>query len=251
MGALHAGHLSLVKAARRKCDRVILTLFVNPTQFGRNEDLTKYPRTPARDLTLARQVGVDLVFMPRVADIYPKDFSSYVEVVGSTQGLCGATRPGHFRGVTTIVAKLFLLTQPDYAFFGKKDYQQYTVVKNMARDLNFPIKVVGMPIVREQDGLAMSSRNVYLSPDERRRALRLSAGLFAIKKRARSSRLSLAEEKRRLRQFILGAQPRQIDYIAFVHANTLLPVSTHIPHKTLVAVAVKIGKTRLIDNVVV
>jgi pantoate--beta-alanine ligase len=181
MGYLHEGHLSLVRAAREQCDVVVVSIFVNPTQFGPNEDFTRYPRDPERDLAMLDNAGVDWVFMPGVEEMYPEGFSTYVEVGGVTSPLEGAARPGHFKGVTTVVAKLFNIVQPDRAYFGQKDAQQVVVIRKMVHDLAFPLEIVVVPTMREPDGLAMSSRNVYLNPQEREAALVLYRSLNAVK----------------------------------------------------------------------
>ncbi len=250
MGFLHDGHLSLLKKARASCDVVVLTLFVNPTQFGPKEDLSRYPRDKKGDLAKARSVKTDYVFCPTVAQMYPKDEQTRVVVSGTTQTLCGASRPGHFEGVTTVVAKLFNITLPDKAFFGLKDYQQFATIRQMVRDLNFPIDVVGVPTVRETDGLAMSSRNAYLNGSEREAALCLSRGLKKVKVGVKEGKnvgalLKILEKEIKLQSLA------RIDYVSCVNATTLLPTRTYLRGNTLFALAVFIGKTRLIDNLVV
>ncbi|PON16139.1 pantoate--beta-alanine ligase [Candidatus Entotheonella serta] len=247
MGFLHDGHLSLVRAARQDCDVVVMSIFVNPKQFGPNEDFASYPRDMERDLRLARDSSVDVVFTPDVSEVYPEGFQSEVSVRGLTEGLCGAARPGHFDGVTTVVAKLFNMVGPDRSYFGQKDYQQAAVIERMVLDLNMPLTVVVCPIVREPDGLAMSSRNAYLSPDERRAALVLLRALQVAASR-------IAEGERRAQSLaaalheVLAAEPLvRIDYVAVCDPKTLAPVEA-LPKTVLVALAVYIGRTRLIDN---
>jgi pantoate--beta-alanine ligase len=247
MGYLHDGHLSLVRAARRECDVVVMSIFVNPKQFGPHEDLSTYPRDQARDLELARQEGVNAVFAPTVDEMYPPDFQTDVVVHGITELLCGASRPGHFQGVTTVVAKLFNIVGPDRAYFGQKDYQQAVVIRKMVADLTMPLEVVTCPIVREADGLAMSSRNAYLSTTERQaalvlpRALRLAEELFAQGER-QGQHLG-----RTLHQHIAAEPLARIDYVAVCDPHTLRELDV-LPDTVLVALAVYIGTPRLIDN---
>jgi len=251
MGFLHEGHLTLLKKARRKADTLILTLFVNPTQFGPKEDLNRYPQDKKGDLAKARLCGVDYVFMPKPASMYPEGYETYVDVVLATKNLCGASRPGHFKGVTTIVAKLFQITQPSVAFFGLKDFQQFAVIKKMVQDLNMPVQMIGVPTVREKDGLALSSRNVYLNPEERRAALCLSQGIAWLKNEVKKTPKSLKMIRQKLVAEIKQQPLAKIDYLEFVDAVTLQPLATYKKKQTLLAMAVFIGKTRLIDNVVV
>ena len=250
MGALHDGHRSLVRAARRDCDMVVVTIFVNPTQFGPAEDLDNYPRTFEADLAVCEEEGTDYVFAPADDAMYPEGAATWVTVDGVTEGLCGANRPGHFRGVTTVVAKLFNIVQPDRAYFGEKDYQQLTAIKKMTVDLNFPVEIVPMPVVRESDGLAISSRNKYLSDEERRDALALHRSLELARTRIaggeRSAQVIIVE----MRALIDEVSSARIDYVAITDAATLEPVE-RIDGTVLVAVAVHIGSTRLIDNTVV
>ena len=250
MGALHDGHLSLIRAARRDCDLVVVTIFVNPTQFGPAEDLDDYPRSIEEDLAACEREGTDYVFAPSDDAMYPKGAATWVTVEGVTEGLCGASRPGHFRGVTTVVAKLFNIVQPDKAYFGEKDYQQLTAIRNMAVDLNFPVEIVPMPIVREPDGLAISSRNKYLSAEERRDALALQRSLELARTRLADGERSAHVVVAKMRALIDEASSARIDYVAVVDAETLEPVE-RIEGTVLVAVAVYIGSTRLIDNTVV
>jgi pantoate--beta-alanine ligase len=249
MGYLHEGHLALVRRARAENSSVVASIFVNPTQFGPQEDFDKYPRNPKRDLAMLEKEGVDLVFMPSVAEMYPPQFDSWVEVGKVTERLEGATRPGHFRGVTTVVAKLFNLVQPDRAYFGQKDAQQLAVIRKMVADLNMNLEVVVVPTVREPDSLAMSSRNIYLNPEERKAAVVLYQALGL------AQRLWMQGEKdaqtiRQQMTTLIQKQPlANIDYISIADAETLDELDTVKP-PALVSLAVKIGKTRLIDNVV-
>lgn len=249
MGYLHAGHISLVQAARRECDVVVMSIFVNPKQFGPQEDFTTYPRDMAGDLRQAQAAGVDAVFAPTVEEIYPPGYLTEVVVHELTTPLCGASRPGHFNGVTTVVAKLFNIVGADRAYFGQKDYQQVTVLRKMATDLCLPIEVITCPTIREADGLALSSRNAYLSPAERQAALVLWRTLQLAETRlAEGARHgpALAET---LRQYITTEPLARIDYVALCDPQTLQDV-VHLATSVLVALAVSIGKTRLIDNAV-
>jgi len=250
MGFLHAGHLSLVTAAKKACDVVIASIFVNPTQFGPKEDLSRYPRDEKGDLAKLRAAGCDFVFLPRADEVYPPDFQTYVTVETVSQALCGASRPGHFRGVATVVAKLFNLTQPSTAFFGLKDYQQVQVIKAMVRDLAMPVKIQALATVREADGLAMSSRNKYLSSEERILALGISEGLKAAKALAGKARPSATQLVTAFKQALAKHPDIRIDYIDVRDAQTLEPLKTYLPRRTLMAAAVFVGKTRLIDNMV-
>lgn len=250
MGYFHEGHLSLMRAARQDNDVVVVSLFVNPTQFGPGEDLERYPRDPQRDQRLAAEVGVDAIFAPTPEEMYPSGYATYVEVEKLSQGLCGQSRPGHFRGVATVVSKLFNIVQPDRAYFGQKDFQQQVIIRRMVRDLNFPLTVVTVPTVREPDGLAMSSRNAYLSPEERKSALALIRSL----KEGETLIKSGERRAQRVRQAVaavLGSDPRvRIDYVEVRDPENLEPVST-IKGAVLLAVAAFVGSTRLIDNLVV
>ena len=247
MGYLHAGHLSLVKEAQRRADLTVVSIFVNPLQFSANEDLDRYPRDIERDTALLSAAGTDVLFLPDVASMYPEGFQTAVTVDRVTRGLCGAARPGHFRGVTTVVAKLFLMVKPHVAVFGCKDFQQLVATRRMATDLNFDIEIVGAPIVREADGVAMSSRNAYLSSEQRVAARCLSAALGAARAQAQaggSDGLRIVAAARR----VIADQPlAQLEYAALVDPETLEPLST-LTAPALLAVAVCIGKTRLIDN---
>lgn len=247
MGYLHEGHLALIRRARTENELVVVSIFVNPTQFGPAEDFSRYPRDLPRDLALCREAGVDLVFAPEPPAMYPEGFQTYVEVVELAQGLCGASRPGHFRGVATVVAKLFHLIQPDRAYFGEKDAQQLRVIRRMVRDLNMPVEIVSVPTVREPDGLAMSSRNVYLSAEERRAATVLSRALYLARDLVAAGERDAAVIGRRMRD-LLDAEPlARVDYLAVVDDESLAPV-LRIERPTLVALAVFFGRTRLIDN---
>lgn len=250
MGYLHEGHLSLARRAREECDSVVASIFVNPTQFGPTEDLSKYPRDLDRDLSLLEAAGVDLVWTPDNETIYPPGFSTWVEVEGLTKPLEGAARPGHFRGVTTVVAKLFNVVQPQAAYFGQKDAQQAAVVRKMTRDLNFPVEIVVCPTVREADGLAMSSRNSYLSPEERKSAVVLFRALTAAREAFERGERD-AESLRKVMSETLASEPRaRTQYVSCADYDTLEELGT-VTGKALLSMAVFIGKTRLIDNFVV
>jgi pantoate--beta-alanine ligase len=249
MGALHAGHLSLVRTAKARCGVVVASIFVNPTQFGPTEDFAKYPRSFDADCAALASEGVDIVFAPIVEEMYPKGETTWVTVEGVSERLDGRSRPGHFRGVTTVVAKLFHVIEPDVAFFGQKDAAQLAVIRRMVRDLNFPVEVVGCPIVREPDGLAISSRNVYLSPDERRRALVLQRSLQSAENVFRAGERDAARLRENGREVIAGERGVRLDYFEIVDPETLEPVD-RIARPTLVAAAAYVGSTRLIDNVV-
>lgn len=247
MGYLHAGHLSLMGAAKRENDLVVASIFVNPTQFGPNEDFASYPRDLERDAQLAQSVGVDLIFAPEVEEMYLPHAQTYVNVTNLSKNLCGAKRPDHFRGVCTVVTKLFNIVQPDRAYFGQKDAQQAIIIKKMIEDLNQPIEIRVMPIIREADGLAMSSRNKYLSPAEREAALilhrSLNHGATLLQAGERQAEILKAE----MIQMIEKEPLARIDYVSIVSGSTLEEVDV-ISGSTLVAIAVWIGKTRLIDN---
>lgn len=249
MGALHKGHLSLVRAARSACDAVVASIFVNPAQFGPNEDFAKYPRTFDADCAALEHEGVDLIFAPSVEEMYPPGASTFIDVEGVSDRLDGASRPGHFRGVATVVAKLFHIIGPDKAYFGQKDAAQVAVLKKMVRDLNFPVELVVGPIVREPDGLAMSSRNLYLSPEERRQALVLSRALREIE-RLTASGVANASGLIAAARAVLASEPQvRVDYCRIVDPDTLEDLPK-IHGVALAAVAAFIGTTRLIDNVV-
>jgi pantoate--beta-alanine ligase len=249
MGALHEGHLSLVRTARERCDVVAASIFVNPTQFGPNEDFSKYPRSFERDQELLEKEGVELLFAPSVKEMYPEEAVTFVTVEGLSERLCGKSRPGHFRGVTTVVAKLFHITQPDFAFFGQKDAAQVAIIIRMVRDLNLGVEIVVCPIVRAADGLAMSSRNAYLTPQERKSALVLSRSLTQIKKLFEQGERSTSTLGAAGRQTFAEEPSVRLDYLEIVNPQTLEPVE-HIIDPALVAVAAFVGGTRLIDNIV-
>jgi pantoate--beta-alanine ligase len=248
MGYLHKGHLSLVEAARKENDVVVVSIFVNPTQFGPNEDYNRYPRDLERDLRLLEPIGVDYVFNPSVEEMYPAMYSTYVEEVELSKYLCGASRPGHFRGVCTVVTKLFNIVKPTKAYFGQKDAQQFRVLKRMVRDLNMDVEMIEMPIVREEDGLAMSSRNVYLNPEERKEATRLYKSLLKAKELIESGERDVQKIKSEMLK-ILDHPLLKVDYVEVVDEETLRPVEK-IERKVIVALAVFVGKARLIDNMI-
>jgi pantoate--beta-alanine ligase len=249
MGALHEGHLSLVRAARAQCDVVAVSIFVNPTQFGPAEDLSKYPRQFERDCRLLEQEGVDILFAPSIEEMYPQGAISWVVVEGLSEKLDGRSRPGHFRGVTTVVAKLFHVIEPDAAYFGQKDAAQLAVIRRMVRDLDFPVEIVACPIVREADGLAMSSRNAYLNREERQRALVLQRSLQETQRQFQAGERSAARLISAAKEVFLSEPQVRLDYFEVVDPEMLDPVE-HISGRTLVAVAAFVGTTRLIDNVV-
>lgn len=248
MGFLHAGHLSLMKYARSQADRVMISIFVNPTQFGPGEDLANYPRDLERDLRLAEEAGVDLVFTPEPEAMYPPGDRTRVEVVGMDAHLCGARRPGHFKGVATVVAKLLLLTLPHLAIFGEKDWQQLAILKRMALDLRLPTTILGRPTVREPDGLAMSSRNVYLTPIERAQAPNVRAALLRGQELLDSGERDVERLLALVRDDILANVPAgRLEYLELVDPDDLEPVSEW-PEQALLAAAIQLGKARLIDN---
>ena len=248
MGYLHEGHLSLIRRARDECEHVVVSIFVNPTQFGANEDLSKYPRDLERDLRLIEPY-TDLVWTPSAESMYPKEYQTWVEVEALTRPLEGTMRPGHFRGVTTIVAKLFNGVQPHKAYFGQKDAQQVAVIRQMTRDLNFPIEIVVCPIMREADGLAMSSRNVYLDAEQRRAATVLFRSLSAAKEAFDRSERD-AEKLRQIMKALIASEPlAQMQYVSCADYDTLEELDL-IKGKALLSMAVFLGKTRLIDNFV-
>jgi pantoate--beta-alanine ligase len=249
MGFLHEGHLSLVRRARFENNRVVVSIFVNPTQFGPNEDFQRYPRDLKRDLGLLETVQVDAVFTPETHEMYPVEASTIVEVEALSGILEGASRPGHFRGVATVVCKLFQLVQPHRAYFGEKDYQQLQVIRRMVHDLRMPIEVVGCPTVREPDGLAMSSRNVYLSPPERRAAVALSQALSQAGRLFRDGVREASRLQTEVQNLLEKESLIRIDYVAIVHPHTLQPVATLTPEGAVICLAVWIGHTRLIDNI--
>jgi pantoate--beta-alanine ligase len=249
MGYLHDGHLSLVRESKRENALTVVSIFVNPAQFGPSEDLARYPRDEARDLAMLEALDVDAVFAPSVDEIYPHGFSTYVSVEGLTDRLEGASRPTHFRGVTTVVLKLLNIVQPDRAYFGQKDAQQLAVIRRMVRDLDLPVRIVAAPIVREPDGVAMSSRNVYLSPDERAAAHVLNRAL-SLAERLFDDAVRDAETFRRGMHELIAQQPlAEIDYISVADAETLGELDV-VDRPALVSLAVRFGATRLIDNTI-
>lgn len=248
MGYLHDGHMALVEASRAQCDVTILSIFVNPTQFGPNEDLSTYPRAFLRDQKLCRDAGVTIVFAPDAQEVYPAQFETFIEPGEFAKPLCGAFRPGHFRGVATVVCKLFNIVQPNIAFFGQKDFQQCAVVRRMAIDLNLPIEIATVPTVREPDMLAMSSRNRYLNTEERRRALAISRGLLAAEAEFRAGEREceklIAIARRHLNEV------DRLQYLELVDVDTLEPASNPLSHPAALCAAAYVGSTRLIDNVI-
>jgi pantoate--beta-alanine ligase len=251
MGSLHEGHLSLLRAASARCDVVVMSLFVNPAQFRPGEDLERYPRDEQRDLELAAEAGVDIVYAPPVEEVYPEGFATRVEVGGITEVLCGDPSrrgPEHFRGVTTVVAKLFNSVQPDVAYFGQKDAQQAAAIRRMVRDLDFPLRVEVLPTVREPDGLAMSSRNAYLDPSERERATALSRALRVAEEATRAESLATGLDAARGELAAAGIEP---EYLEARDADGMTPVTELNGRPVLVAVAAQIGPARLIDNVLI
>jgi len=265
MGALHEGHLSLVRAAKTQADVVAVSIFVNPSQFGPNEDFSKYPRMFERDCDLLKKEGVDLLFAPSVEEMYPGGIVTWVTVEGLSDKLCGGSRPGHFRGVTTVLAKLFNIVEPDLAFFGQKDAAQVAIIRRMVRDLHFPVQIVGCPIVRESDGLAMSSRNAYLDPQQRRSALALHRALLEIERAFGRGEQDPETLISAAKQVILQESAVRLDYLEIVDPDSLEPISqtawgqppsavrpsaARPSRSALVAIAAFVGTTRLIDNVV-
>ena len=249
MGALHEGHLSLVRAAKAQSDVVATSIFVNPTQFGPNEDFAKYPRSFERDCELLKKEGVDFLFAPSVDEMYPEGAITYVTVENMSDKLCGKSRPGHFRGVTTVVSKLLHIVEPDVAFFGQKDAAQLALIRRMVRDQNLPVEIVACPIVREPDGLAMSSRNAYLDPQQRKSALVLSRALKEVELKFTTGEQN-AEQLIASGKAIFAAEPgARLDYLEIVEPDTLGPIAK-VTGPALVAVAAFVGTTRLIDNVV-
>jgi len=249
MGYLHEGHLTLIRRARASCGLVVVSIFVNPTQFGPGEDYESYPRDLERDAALAEEAGADVLFYPCVREMYPDGYATYVTVEGMTQKLCGRSRPTHFRGVTTVVAKLFHIVDPDRAFFGEKDHQQLLVIRRMAADLNMKVEVVGVPTVREPDGLAMSSRNVYLDERERAAAVVLSRSLAAAREAYAAGERSAAALTGLVRGMIEAEPLAELDYVEIYGLPDLADVE-RLDGPALLALAVRFGKTRLIDNTV-
>ncbi|MBM3253080.1 MAG: pantoate--beta-alanine ligase [Candidatus Omnitrophica bacterium] len=250
MGYLHKGHLSLARKAKKECDVVVMSIFVNPIQFGPKEDFKRYPRDFERDCNLAKSIGVDLIFYPEAKKMYPKNFLTYINAEELTETLCGKSRPTHFKGVTTVVAKLFNIVQPDIAYFGQKDAQQAIIIKKMVEDLNFPLKIKIMPTIREKDGLAMSSRNAYLSKTERKDATIIYEALRSAKKLILSGELNTDVVKSYIKKLLGKKKSIKIDYIEIVDAKNLKKLKK-FSRKALIAIAVFLGKTRLIDNITV
>ena len=250
MGAFHEAHLSLMREGRKRADRLVVSLFVNPTQFGPGEDYEAYPRDLEADIKVTEGIGLDVLFHPSAGEMYPAGYATHVEVEGLGETLCGPSRPGHFRGVATVVAKLFQAVRPHVAVFGEKDFQQLAVIRRMAADFHFEIEIVGMPIVREEDGLAMSSRNMYLSADERKTALSLSRSLGVARRMIADGERDAKAIVERLRKEIDAAGPCTIDYVSVADPETMAYKAT-VDGPVLVALAVKVGRARLIDNTVV
>ena len=251
MGYLHAGHMSLMHRAKKECDAVVVSIFVNPAQFAPGEDFEKYPRDTERDKRLMEKEGVEVVFMPSIGEMYPEGNSTCVSPEGDfAKSLCGASRPGHFKGVTTVVAKLFNIVAPDKAYFGQKDAQQAVVVKRMVRDLNMPIEIRVMPTAREKDGLAMSSRNTHLSGDLRRQALGLFRSLELAKKMVSRGEISSGHVKEEMRKILSEEKDVKVDYVEIRDADDLSPIAK-VKSNTLIAVAAVVGTTRLIDNIII
>ncbi len=249
MGYFHEGHLALMRRARELADVVVVSIFVNPIQFGPQEDYERYPRDLERDRRLAEAEGVDILFVPPVEEMYPEGFQTYVEVTELSRPLCGARRPGHFRGVATVVLKLFNIVKPHLAVFGEKDYQQLKVIERLVRDLNLDLEIVPHPTVREPDGLAMSSRNVYLSPEERASALSLYRALELARKRVAEGVLQVEPLRREIEEFIHSHPHTRVDYVEFRDPETL-EEKNYLDGPTLLALAVFVGRARLIDNTI-
>jgi pantoate--beta-alanine ligase len=247
MGYFHEGHLSLMKEARKQADCVVVSIYVNPTQFGPKEDFSKYPRDFERDSKMAQSVGVDIIFFPSNQEMYPQSYQTYIDVEQVTKNLCGMSRPGHFRGVTTVCCKLFNIVKPHSAIFGKKDFQQLAAIKRMVADLNLDLEIIGLPTFREQDGLAMSSRNVYLSKEERLSALTLVGALRIAQKLYAEGERNAAVMIEKAEALIKSAPFTEIDYVKVCDTSTLEDVN-EIRKEAVMALAVKVGKTRLIDN---
>lgn len=250
MGYLHEGHLDLVRIAKKKSDVVVVSIFVNPIQFGPKEDLSQYPRNFKRDETLLEKQGVDYIFCPTAKSMYNKNYATYIDVPTLSDKLCGKSRPGHFKGVTTVVAKLFNIVKPDISVFGQKDAQQARIIRQMAQDLNFPTKIIIAPTTREKDGLAMSSRNIYLTPEQRKQATVLNHALQHAKKMIKDGEKNAHKIIALMEELISSMPEANIDYIEIVDAENLQPVK-EIKGKILIALAVKFGKARLIDNIIV
>jgi pantoate--beta-alanine ligase len=250
MGYLHEGHVRLVQQAVAENETTAVSIFVNPTQFGPHEDFSAYPRDLERDLALLREAGADLIFVPSIEEIYPAGFQTYVEVTGVSQGLEGARRPGHFRGVATVVAKLFNIVQPDRAYFGQKDAQQVAVIKRMVADLTLPLQIVVVPTVRAADGLALSSRNTYLSPEQRAAAPVLYRALSAARVRYEAGERAPESLRQVMREVLTAEALAQIDYVSVADADTLQELETPGEGALLLSMAVRIGRARLIDNLI-
>ena len=250
MGALHTGHISLIKAAKKRCDFIVVSIFVNPTQFGPSEDFQRYPRPVKEDLAICRKNGVDVVFMPSTEEMYPERNMTWVDVEKITEGLCGQFRPGHFRGVATVCAKLFNIVGPDIAFFGQKDAQQAAVIKRMAADLNMPLKIAVCPTVREKSGLAISSRNKYLSEKEKAAAALIYKALEKCEQMVRDGIIDVNQLKKQMKEVFYEEPSISIEYICIVDADTLEPLE-RVGKRALAAIAVHIGATRLIDNIII
>ncbi|OAG27658.1 pantoate--beta-alanine ligase [Thermodesulfatator autotrophicus] len=250
MGYFHEGHLALMKKAKTLADKVVVSIFVNPIQFGPREDFSSYPRDLERDAAMAQEIGVDVIFTPEARDMYPEGYQTYVEVTELSKPLCGARRPGHFKGVATVCLKLFNIVRPHVAIFGLKDYQQFLVIKRLVKDLNLDVEIVGHPIVREKDGLAMSSRNVYLSEEERKSAVCLYKALCLAKEKVKAGQRNPEALQKELEEFVLSHPYTKIDYIEFRDPETLEEVK-EISKPTLLALAVFVGKARLIDNMII
>src|ERR1700751_2901161 len=251
MGALHEGHLSLIRRAKRECSRVCASIFLNPTQFGPSEDLSKYPRTFEKDVEQLSNAGVDVLFAPEATEIYPPGFRTYVNVEGLSERLEGKSRPGHFRGVATVVLKLFEIVQPRFAYFGRKDAQQVRILQQMSGDLNLNVEIVVCPIVREPDGLALSSRNIYLDPAERRGATVLHHALDAARRELGAGTRDSLQLQTAIRSVLSNEPLARADYIEIVDAETFEPVAGIAARPVYVLLAVFIGKTRLIDNLLI
>jgi pantoate--beta-alanine ligase len=251
MGALHEGHLSLIRRARMDCSRVFASIFLNPTQFGPNEDLTKYPRTFETDVEKLTGAAVDVLFAPEAKEIYPPEFRTYVNVEGLSDKLEGKSRPGHFRGVSTVVLKLFEIVQPQFAFFGRKDAQQVRILQQMTGDLNLNVEIVVCPIVRQPDGLALSSRNVYLNSEERRAATILHRALDGARQEMNAGMRDALQLQTSIQKILAGEPLARVDYVAIVDVKTFEPVARIDARPTYVLLAVYVGKTRLIDNLLI
>lgn len=249
MGFFHEGHLSLMRKAKEISDVTVVSIFVNPTQFGPGEDLITYPRDFGRDCDMAKEEHVDIIFAPDVEDIYPQGYQTYVQVIEVTKNLCGFSRPHHFKGVTTIVSKLFNIVKPHYALFGMKDFQQFVTIKRMVADLNFDVEIIGVPTVRENDELAMSSRNVSLLPEQRRSALSLSRSIKEAQELFLKGERKVKNIIDHVSDIIIGEEHNNIDYVKICDVDTLEDIQV-ITHKALLAIAVRIGETRLIDNTI-